>query len=82
MLNNERNLFSKRINVESKFIPKENAAVIYIHIIYWAKKKASCYQQVKVLAVGKLSVGLGSWNIGILRLWAAKCISINERTAR
>lgn len=81
MLNNEWNLFSKRINVESKFIPKENAAVIYIHI-YWAKKKASCNQQVKVLAVGKLSVGLGSWNIGIIRLWAAKCISINERTAR
>lgn len=50
MLNNEWNLFSKRINVESKFIPKENAAVIYIHI-YWAKKKASCNQQVKVLAV-------------------------------
>lgn len=81
MLNNEWNLFSKRINVESKFIPKENAAVIYIHT-YWAKKKASCNQQVKVLAVGKLSVGLGSWNIGIIRLWAAKCISINERTAR
>lgn len=39
MLNNEWNLFSKRINVESKFIPKENAAVIYIHILSQKKGK-------------------------------------------
>lgn len=55
---------------------------LFIYIYTEQKKKASCNQQVKVLAVGKLSVGLGSWNIGIIRLWAAKCISINERTAR
>lgn len=37
MFNNEWNLFFKRINVESKFIFKENVVVIYIYIL--SKKK-------------------------------------------
>lgn len=56
MLNNEWNLFSKR--KANSYLKRMLQLFIYIYTEQ--KKKASCNQQVKVLAVGKLSVGLGS----------------------